>query len=151
RGLRVTESLDSREVLKPSVGLLAEEGLVHTEGVCVPVEECDRLFVAFQFLGENLDILVVSSRLWRLWRAEAAKKRKIELLRARGPVGLETWICLKYQHETSAGIGPYPCKSFLHPSYVRGLAFDMLSIHFGRSAEIVIAADDVHSGEGHSA
>src|SRR5262249_17156507 len=133
---RFTESLDTRGVVRASVGLVAEEGLVHTEGVCVPVEECDRLFVAFQFLGEDLDIVVVSSRLWRLWRAEAAKQRKIELLRARGPVVLETWIGLDHQHETSAVIGLSPCKSFLHPSYVRGLAFDMLIIHFGRSAEI---------------
>ena len=42
---RVAEGFNACKVLKPSVGLLAEERLVDTEGVRVTVEERDRLLV----------------------------------------------------------------------------------------------------------
>jgi len=82
---RGAECLYAGEILKPSASLLAEERLVHAKGVRVAVEECDWLVVALQFLGQRLDVVIIGGRLRRVWRANAAKQSKIELLRSRRP------------------------------------------------------------------
>ena len=79
---RSAKCLDAGEILKPSASLLAEERLVHAEGVRVAMEECDWLVIALQFLGQRLDVVIIGGRLRRVRGTNAAKQSKIELLRS---------------------------------------------------------------------
>src|SRR5262245_10365022 len=146
---RSAECLDAGEILKPSASLLAEERLVHAEGVRVAMEECGWLVIALQFLGQRLDVVIIGG--WLRWvrGTNAAKQSKIELLRSRWPIVLKSWIGLYHQHKPTAVVGFSGGKGVLHPCQVCSLALDMLGIHLRRAAEIVVAPDDMQGGKGY--
>src|SRR3990167_2321250 len=143
----IAEHLDAGEVLVEAPGLLADERLVHAEGVRVAGHEQHGLGERLHLGHQRIDQRVIGCALGIL-RYSTASTPHVAALAAPGPMGLEGDVRLGEEHEPTHLRCSRRGERLLHPREIRRLAPGVLGVHLGRPAEIVVAAYGVQ-GRGH--